>query len=288
MMKSFKNNFFCFFVLIFLTNCSTESISVEEPDTFDPTEYYEEINISYGEFDDQKFDLYLPANRTANTKTVILVHGGGWISGDKSDMNTIKDLIRLDFPNLAIVNMNYRLADMENKPLPMQTDDITSVINMLKSNKSSYTISEDFGFIGTSAGGHLSLLWSYALDTNKNINMVCSIVGPTNLTDPAYLNNTDPELQILLSLFGENPSTEYLETSSPLHQVTSEAPASILFYGGEDPLIPTSQGIDLRDRLLELNVTHEFTLYPEAGHGWDGIELLDTWTKLKLFMQAYL
>ena len=88
----------------------------------------------------QKFDLYLPANRTSNTKTLILVHGGGWSSGDKADMNPIKDLIRQDLPNLAIVNINYRLADVNNKPYPMQIDDITSIINHLKDYKTGISL----------------------------------------------------------------------------------------------------------------------------------------------------
>jgi hypothetical protein len=40
-------------------------------------------------------------------------------------MNVIKDLIRLDLPNLAIANINYRLANQSEKPYPMQIEDIT-------------------------------------------------------------------------------------------------------------------------------------------------------------------
>ena len=170
----------------------------------------------------------------------------------------------------------------------MQIEDITSIINYLKENKSKYTISEDIGFIGTSAGAHLSLLWSYAFDTDKKVDMVCSIVGPTNFTDPAYLNNTNPELQVLLNLFGEEFSIPFLEEASPFHQLTAQAPPSILFYGGQDPLIPITQGTDLRDKLQTLGVSHEFTLYENEGHGWTGLSLLDTWTKLKGFTLEYL
>ncbi|MFD1613900.1 alpha/beta hydrolase [Gelatiniphilus marinus] len=219
---------------------------------------------------------------------MVLVHGGGWSAGDKAEMNPIKDLLRQDFPNLSIVNINYRLADENNSPYPMQMDDITTIINHLKDNKTHYTISETLGFIGTSAGGHLSLLWSYAFDVHEKVGMVCSIVGPTNLTDPAYLNNTNPDLQQLLDLFGVNPTTAFLEKVSPYHQVAATSPPTILFYGGQDPLIPTTQGIYMRDKLQSMGVTHEFTLYPNAGHGWVGLELLDTWLKLKGFINNHL
>ncbi|MFT5216289.1 MAG: acetyl esterase/lipase [Glaciecola sp.] len=194
--------------------------------------------MSCGTDNNQTYDIYLPANRTENTKTMILVHGGGWSAGDKSEMNDFKNFVREQHSNLGVVNINYRLADQNNKPYPMQIDDIKMVINQLKDTKDNYMIGEEFGFIGISAGAHLSLLWSYAFDTENNIKMVCSIVGPTNLTDPAYLNNTSAELQELLDLFGIDLTTEFLEEVSPLHRVTASAPTSILFYGGQDPLIP--------------------------------------------------
>ncbi|RED49426.1 alpha/beta hydrolase [Seonamhaeicola aphaedonensis] len=271
--------------LLICLSCSIESVDIDNNhDGLNTTEAYQKLDISYGADVNQTFDLYLPAGRTSSTKTIILVHGGGWTSGDKSSMSYIKDLIQLEIPNIAIANINYRLADSNNPPYPMQNNDITTIINYLKINKVRYSISDKIGFIGTSAGGHLSLLWSYAFDTNSNVNMVCSIVGPTNFTDPAYLNNTNPELQPFIDAHGANPTIAFLEEISPYHQVTSNAPSSILFYGGQDPLVPPSQGTDLRDKLLSLNVNHQFILYPNEGHGWTGLNLLDTWTKLKAFI----
>lgn len=170
----------------------------------------------------------------------------------------------------------------------MQLDDITTVIKHLKENQEYYVISDDFGFIGASAGAHLSLLWSYAFDTKNNIKMVCSIVGPTNLTDSFYVNNTDPYIKALIDLYGIDTNIDFLKKVSPYYQVNASAPPTILFYGGKDPLVPTTQGTDMRDRLQQLGVTHEFTLYENAGHGWGGFDLLDTWLKLKLFTQKHL
>lgn len=281
-------NYYLFlFIFIFsFASCSTEDNN--NPTTgLDATEYYQELNVSYGTDTDQIFDIYLPANRSLNTEVMILVHGGGWSAGDKNDMNELKNFVQNEFPNMGIVNINYRLADENNQPYPMQIDDITSVINHLKTNQNHYVIDDDFAFIGVSAGAHLSLLWSYAFDLNNNIDMVCSIVGPTNFTDPAYLNNNNPDLQTLLDLYGVDATTEYLEEVSPYHRVTATAPPTILFYGGLDPLVPTTQGTDMRDKLEELSVIHEFTLYPNAGHGWIGLDLLDTSIKLKAFIQNH-
>lgn len=270
--------------LVFSSCVSDDSLINETPPS--SNNYRQELNVAYGSDSDQIYDIYLPQDRSLETKVIILVHGGGWTSGDKNDMNNIKDIIRQDLPNYAIVNINYRLADENTEPYPMQINDITAAIAHLKTNRTNYIISDNYGFIGISAGAHLSMLWSYAFDTETNINMVCSIVGPTNFTDPAYLNNTDPELQILIDTFGIDVTTSFLEEVSPLHQVTSTAPPSILFYGGMDPLVPTTQGTALDEKLTALGVTHQFTLYENEGHGWIGNNLLDTWTKLKLFILA--
>jgi acetyl esterase/lipase len=276
------------FLLLLVFSCSRTDDKQTTIASLDPAHYFEAIDVSYGEHPHQKFDIYLPANRNTNTKVMVLIHGGGWSSGDKENMNAFKDFIRIEHPDVAIVNLNYRLANDENKPYPMQIDDITGVINYLKDNKVHYTISDDFGFIGVSAGAHLSLLWSYAFDTHNNAKMVCSIVGPTNFTDPAYLNSTDTQIRELLDLYGENATIAFLEEVSPYHQVTASAPPTILFYGGQDPLVPTTQGIDMSDRLETLGVTHEFTLYPNEGHVWVGSNLLDTGNKLKAFIENYL
>ncbi len=288
-MKPLKFIFLNILLVLTIYNCENEAIDTEvDSNIINPTKNHTALDISYGDDVNQKFDLYLPANRTTTTKIMVLVHGGGWSAGDKKDMNPIRDLVLLDFPNLAIVNLNYRLADENKQPYPMQIEDITSVIKHLKDNKTKYTISDNLGFIGTSAGAHLSLLWSYAFDTGKNVNMVCSIVGPTNFTDPAYLNNTNLALQEILDLYGVNQATDFLEERSPLHQATASSPPTILFYGGMDPLIPTTQGTDMRDKLQSLGVTHEFTLYENEGHGWTGLNLLDTWVKLKAFIEIQL
>ena len=286
-MPNLKSLIFNFLIIFLILSCSTtdsdENINIEGTN---PLESLTNLNVSYGNDSNQKFDIYLPANRTLDTKVIILVHGGGWTSGDKNDMIGFKDLIFQSFDNIAVVNINYRLADENNGPYPMQIDDITAIVNHLKTNRNNYVIDDDFGFIGTSAGAHLSLLWSYAFDTENNVNMVCSIVGPTNFTDPAYLNNPSPELQALLDLFGGD--TGFLETVSPYHRVTATAPPTILFYGGQDPLIPTTQGTDMRDKLIELGVTQEFTLYENEGHGWEGANAIDTWLKLRAFIENYL
>lgn len=250
------------------------------------------LNVEYGAATLQKYDIYLPKNRTnTTTKLLILIHGGSWVSGDKNDLNTIVSSIQKKLPAYAIVNMNYQLASIGRSPFPMQLNDIEKVISHLKSNVNNYHISSNFGFIGTSAGGHLAMLYTYNYDTLKEIKVVCSIVGPTNFTDKNYTLNPDYKqllqgIQLITGVvYEQNP--EYYESVSPYHVVTSSAPPSILFYGGKDNLVPSSQGIELHEKLNDLNVINEFTFYENEGHGWEGEALNDTYNKLGAFITTY-
>lgn len=264
----------------------------EENLVIDSNEAIEIFNVSYGNDVKEVFDIYLPKNRSiAKTKVFILVHGGSWVSGDKNDLNEIVSVLKNQFPSYAIVNLNYQLASIGKSPFPLQIDNINDAINELKLNAQEYLISDDYGFIGVSAGAHLSLLYAYNHDLQKNVKMVCSIVGPTNFTDTNYIENPDfievvQGVQLITGVPFKN-NTEYYENWSPYHVVDSSAPPSILFYGGMDDLVPTSQGTDLHNRLDELGVINQFTLYENEGHGWLGNSLLDTYSKLGIFINTY-
>jgi acetyl esterase/lipase len=269
---------FFYWVLLFPFLVSCDSKNDTSAVTVLPFVAETKLNISYGTNSQQVFDLYLPSDRTdTKTKTIIPVHGGGWTAGDKSDMNYAVNIVKQYLPEYAIANINYRLATATEAAFPMQINDIQSIIAKLK--KENYGISDDFGFIGVSAGAHLSLLYSYAYNVDKNSKMVCSIVGPTNFRDVNFTSNI-----YLTSLFEtatgvnftSNPS--FYEQIGPINRVTSNAPPTILLYGNADPLIPTTQGIDLHNKLDQLGIYNEFKLY-DGGHGdWAINDLYDAYT----------
>ena len=269
-----------FFLLIPFYSCSDDGSTKEDLSIAKTM-----MNVSYGSNSQQVYDLYLPANRNASTtKTLILVHGGGWTEGDKVDMNFAVDVIKQYLPDYAIANVNYRLATTGNYAFPMQIDDLDDIVQKLKDEN--YGISDDFGFIGVSAGGHLSMLYSYAYNSNNNVKMVCSIVGPTNFTDANYTNN-QLWLDLYLNITGVEyaSNVSYYQQLSPLFRTSSSSVPTIMFYGNADPLVPTSQGQDLHAKLDQLGVYNEFNLY-NGGHGnWSQTDTLDAYAKLVAFVQ---
>ncbi|MGB7393180.1 MAG: alpha/beta hydrolase, partial [Pricia sp.] len=102
--------------LIALSACSSDDGGVNAPEERSSAEAEQLNDVSYGSSSEQVYDLYLPEDRNAETKTIILVHGGGYTSGDKGDMLAYQEFLKQQLPDIAVANMNYRLADSENPP----------------------------------------------------------------------------------------------------------------------------------------------------------------------------
>lgn len=249
-------------------------------------------NVSYGESEQQVYDLYLPAGRlTTKTKVVILVHGGGWVEGDKTDMNAFLELVQNNHPDHAVVNMNYKLATVSQTAFPDQFLDVQLVINHLIENASNYQIKTEFGLIGASAGAHISLMYDYVYDTNDLVKFVGDIVGPTDFTDPFFSEN--PNFGVLLSLLVDESAypagTDYAEATSPVFQVSNMSSPTVMFYGDQDPLVPLTNGQTLDAGLTTQGITHLFNVY-EGGHGddWSAEDLINTQIQLSSYIDTYL
>ena len=298
-----KNHNYLFFLLFGISLCLI-SCSVDDSDVADdnnppntdgpPIEAVSFKNVSYGSNAQQVYDIYLPEARTdSTTKVIVLIHGGGWTEGDKDDMDNFVSLIQREHPNHAIVNVNYVLASVSPPvtAFPNQFLDIQSVLQKLTSEKEDLQILPEFGFIGTSAGAHIALMYDFAYDNNDQVKFVANIVGPTDFTDPFYAD--DPNFAIALALLVDESQypegTNYAEATSPVYQVNTSSSPAALFYGDQDPLVPLSNGVSLNNALNESQITHSFTTY-NGGHGddWSATDILNLQTQISEYIDSYL
>ncbi|OPZ27076.1 MAG: acetyl esterase [Bacteroidetes bacterium ADurb.BinA174] len=254
--------FFLFAILF--SACSQEEVFevINEPKTI--------IDAAYGNDEAQKADIFLPEGRSqADTRVLLIIHGGGWYTGDKKDMDKFVSTFQSKLKSYAVVNMNYRLVTFSpvRYMLPTQTDDIRLVMDYMAKNASDFGIKPEFVLLGLSAGGHLAMLYSYKYDKAGRVKAAVNIVGPCDLSDDAYKNNfifnlgmnyiTDP---------AHLPSGMSQSTfGSPVHWITRNAPPTISFYGNTDKLIPLSQPSTLEQALNQYNIPNEKYIYP-GGH----------------------
>ena len=277
------------FALLLLVSCNSDDNFIDQGGNIQ-----EEIslNVSYGEHEQQVYDLYLPEGRSAeNTKVLVLIHGGGWIDGDKADMQEAVNLIRERHPDHAVANVNYVLANTNTPAFPNQFIDVVTIIEQLTEQSDSLHINPTFGLIGASAGAHIALMVDYNYDTEDQVKFVGDIVGPTDFTDPFY--SEDPNFEILLNLLVDESQYEegidLVEAISPAFQVSSNSSPNIMFYGNTEPLVPITNAYTINNALDTAEIDNSLTIF-DGGHGddWSEAEIASMYVKLSGYIDTYL
>jgi acetyl esterase/lipase len=211
------------------------------------------LNISYGADPRQKMDIYLPAGRSAaTTRVIFLIHGGGWNGGDKADFSAYIQPLQTRFPGYAFVNINYRWAVNEKTLFPAQENDVQAAVNFLYQQRQRYQLSDQWIFLGASAGAHLAMLQAYKHPQPVKPLAVISFFGPADLT---VMYHSHPLVEMALQrITGTTPTAnpQLYAQSSPYQFLSATSLATLLLHGGEDPLVPSSQSAMVRDKLQAL------------------------------------
>jgi acetyl esterase/lipase len=251
------------------------------------------MDTAYGNHPQQIMDIYLPANRTSNTKLIVLIHGGAWSGGDKSEMNVLIPLIQSQWPSCAIVNLNYRLANGTTVIADTIMQDIIQSIGFMAQNKNAFVISSDMGMIGASAGAQLALLYTYKYNIHNYVKAVSSLYAPSVINDWEWYNSTNIFLgqsikNILTNYVGTTWNTERYEACSPYTQLSAtQQKPTIIFHGTLDVIVPLYQSQWLNAKLTTLNVDHEYYEYFDI-HGFNTSNNADCMLKTTTFFKTRL
>lgn len=245
------------------------------------------LNVAYGSDSMQRMDIYLPANRSVTTtKSVVLIHGGGWNAGSKNDFASYIDTLKKRFPDFAIFNIDYRLAT-SNTIFPTQENDVKSAIDFIAANAATYGVNKnEMALLGASAGAHLALLLAYKYDDVK-IKAVIDFFGPTDLT-VMYNKPWHSMIPYLLQMLtGTTPADKpkVYQQSSPAYFVNAQSAPTLILQGGSDQIVNPSQSRLLKDKLEKAGVDHELVIYPRERHGWYGANLKDSFDRIEAFLK---
>jgi acetyl esterase/lipase len=124
-----------------------------------------------------KLDLYRRANASEPQPLVIMIHGGSWNGGSKTQLPAINRHVAAK--GYAVASINYRHAPKWRFPAPV--DDVFAAIEFLRANASRFGIDASrVVLIGRSAGGQLALSAAYS-GRDAAIRGVVSFYAPTDL-----------------------------------------------------------------------------------------------------------
>lgn len=270
-----------------LTSCESGSTKAQTASVALTTFEETRSNINYGKDSLQQMDIYLPAGRSPeSTKSIVLIHGGSWHSGSKSDFAAYIDSFRKHLPDYAVFNLDYRLVSNQNL-FPAPENDIKAAVDFITENAAEYGINkEKLVLLGASAGAHLALLQAYKHPDPK-IKAVIDFFGPTDLTT-MYQNPWHFVIPDLLKMVtGATPATNanIYQQSSPAQFVTSHSAPTLIFHGGNDYIVDISQSQLLKEKLEKAGAVHEMVVYPKEKHGWYGTILSDSFNRISAFLK---
>lgn len=245
-------------------------------------------DISYGDRESNKFDLYLPKdNLKENYGLVVYLHAGGFTSGDKiDDKDTLAWLCSKGYVACGI---NYTLrTDTNNASVYTQSMEIKQAMPVVieEAKKLGYNINE-MAISGGSAGGTLAMLYAYR-DSETSpvpVKLMFEMVGPSSFYVEDWgvygLNqDTDESRKAAAGLFGIMAgveltpemikSKEYEELMKPISAfmwINENSVPSVIAYGTYDRVCPFNTVKHLIKALQDNNVDYKYFEGKHSGHG---------------------
>lgn len=277
-MKQAKNLIFSvlFSVFIILAFCSSFVSCGNKK-----FEYEMFQNLSYGNHERQVLDLYLPKEATS-AGLILFIHGGCWEAGDKYAYQSECEKWCENY-GYATATINYRYIS-ETSSCENILSDIGLGLEKIKSFAQGKNINiEKVLLTGSSAGGHISLLYAYKCSENSAIKPVAVVdyCGPTDLTDAYYFSDeqksevTLPYFSLFSNLVGETITKENLNTPeikakllefSPITYVCNSTVPTVICHGVKDEIVPISNANVLKQKLDLFGIKNDFVVYKNSGH----------------------
>jgi acetyl esterase/lipase len=214
-------------------------------------------------------DFFRAAGR-APAPCVIVVHSGGWDTGERSELPGFdRWLARRGY---AVAAIDYRLAP--GSLWPAQRDDILAAVAFLRTNAAALGIDPArLVLFGRSAGGQLAEATAYAAH-DPGIRGVIALYGPADMNFAYAFGREDDmlkSLHLLRQFLGGTPATARAsyDSASGILQVNSASPPTLLMHGELDPLVWHRQSERLDRKLADAGVPHAFVSLPWATHAFE-------------------
>ncbi len=255
------------------------------------------------------FDVYLPLTGNGPFATIITIHGGGWVMGDKGTSNLAHVNRYLASQGYAVFDIIYGLGKSDlaevseaigidnllgrgsvnynnSYTIPQMVKNIGTFTHYLAAHAQEYKVNLSQVFVlGRSAGAHLAGCVVLGFDGSPYssvFNHSLIIRGgilyypPCNMTTMLFnsLAIAAPyrglvDIQAMFNNLMEDNATNYW-TYSPRSHVKANSPPLLIFHGSNDKLVPIGESRDLKSALEAVGNTDCILIeMPFMGHAFD-------------------
>jgi acetyl esterase len=241
-------------------------------------------NVHYGPASLEVLDVYMN-KKSSSQPAVVMVHGGGWHNGDKSQVAKNAQAVAQD--GFTVFNIDYTLDSSSQAGYPMEVQQVEAAVQWVIANGAKYGANaQKLDLVGGSAGAQLVDLAAPLLDSQHphTVTAVVSLSAPTDFT------TLIPLLQRALSssaasnyikhqfnfnyYFGCNvtqqPScaTSAERSASPALVVTASDCPRYFILNSQRELVPLSQAKEFDSNLQRLGCNPHMTVVPGRYHAF--------------------
>lgn len=221
-------------------------------------------------------DICLPTNEKTDRPAIVVVHGGGWLNGDKTKFRALT--LQLASRGYVTMAIEYRLGYEALFPAGIQ--DCNTAVRYLKAHAKKYGVDANrVGAVGGSAGGHLVGLmatgWKHEAiqgtqwsDQSSRLKAAIVMAGPMEMItgSVAERSRTAGAKSNANNWLGKTiDEAPKLYKLADAHQHISAESSPILFMVGEHDKPARNQ--PSRDKLKAASVWSGLKVYQNGKHG---------------------
>lgn len=225
---------------------------------------------------------------------VLLVHGGAWREGDRSQLRGYGILLaRAGYLALAC---EYRLSPRARWPEHLH--DVKTALRWLRAGAGPLRVDPDrIAVSGNSAGGHLALMVAGTPGVAElegdggNPGVATDVAACIAIYAPTVLLGDHPAVPGRpVDMITDRPSDEVARQASPVTWARAGFPPTLLIHGSHDQVVPMAASQVMHDALRGAEVPVELHLYADQPHAFDADRRFGrrTGDEMVFFLDRYL
>ena len=245
-------------------------------------DYQIQANLRYSPHPETVLDIVQTrAPALKNRPGVIVIHGGGWVGGDKESMLEPFGLPFVEH-GFVVANVEYRLAPAA--PAPAAVNDVLAAAKWLVDHAADYKVDPSQIIVtGNSAGGHLAMMIGMApesagLGPSLKIAAIINFYGISDVAD--QLDGPHFEQYAVTWLPDQPGRMELARKLSPITYVRKGLPPLLSIHGDADPTVPYEQSVRLTKALKAAGAHAELITVPGGKHGFPPEEMTGLWPQI--------
>jgi acetyl esterase/lipase len=230
-----------------------------------------------------KMNIFNPAGwKSSDSRSaVVFFFGGGWMGGSPSQF--FPHCQHLASRGMVAMSAEYRVTG-QHKTTPREcVIDGKSAIRWVRQHASELGVDPDrIAAGGGSAGGHVAAATGIlsGFEEQKEDLAVSSRPDALVLFNPVFDNGPEG--------YGYERVKEYWKSISPMHNIDSSAPPTVVFLGTKDKLIPVETAQKYKRLMEESGQRCDLHLYEGQPHGFFNYKNREYYDKTVVEMDQFL